>query len=137
MDDGISDPHAAAYTEITVRIPDDLARRLGAGAQLERRVLEALALDEFKQGHLTKPELRGLLGFGTRMKLDEFLKAHDVYEPYTLDDLEREREDLAAIAPDEESRARARQGAANIIARRESVSLGGLSIKDLINEGPR
>jgi hypothetical protein len=123
MDDGISDPHAAAYTEITVRIPDDLARRLGAGAQLERRVLEALALDEFKQGHLTKPELRRLLGFGTRMKLDEFLKAHDIYEPYTLADLERE------------SRARARQAAANIIARRKGVTLGGLSIKDLINEG--
>jgi hypothetical protein len=135
MDDGISDPHAAAYTEITVRIPDDLARRLGAGAQLERRVLEALALDEFKQGHLTKPELRRLLGFGTRMKLDEFLKAHDIYEPYTLEDLERERRDLDALEPDEETRARARQAAANIIARRKGVTLGGLSIKDLINEG--
>jgi Uncharacterised protein family (UPF0175) len=78
MGDSISDRQAAAYTEITVRIPDDLARHLGTGAQLERRVLEALALDEFRQGHLTKPELRRLLGFGTRMKLDEFLKAHDL-----------------------------------------------------------
>jgi Uncharacterised protein family (UPF0175) len=137
MDDGISDHHAAAYTEITVRIPDDLARRLGAGAQLERRVLEALALDQFRQGHLTKPELRRLLGFGTRMKLDEFLKAHDLYEPYTLEDPERERRELAALEPGEESRARARQAAANIIARRKGVTLGGLSIKDLINEGRR
>jgi hypothetical protein len=31
------------------------------------------------------------------MKLDEFLKAHDVYEPYTLDDLERERRDLQRL----------------------------------------
>jgi hypothetical protein len=37
--------------------------------------------------------------------------------------------------PAEESRARARQAAANIIARRKGVTLGGLSIKDLINEG--
>ena len=96
MDDSISDPHAT-YTEITVRIPDDLARRLGADTQRERRVLEALALDEFKQGHLTKPELRRLLGFGTRMKLDEFLKAHDIYEPYTMEDLERERRDLQRL----------------------------------------
>jgi hypothetical protein len=84
MDDSIPDPRGGPYTEITVRIPDDLARRLGTGSEVERRVLEALALEEFKQGHLTKPELRRLLGFSTRMKLDEFLKAHDVYEPYTL-----------------------------------------------------
>ena len=121
--------------EITVRIPDDLAQRLGTPGEVERRALEALALEEYKLGHLTSPELRRLLGFGTRAKLDEFLRAHDVYEPYTLEELEREREDLAAIVPDEESRARARQAAANIIARRKGVTLGGLSIKDLINEG--
>jgi hypothetical protein len=137
MDDSIPDPRDGAYTEITMRIPDDLARRLGTVGEIERRALEALALEEFKLGHLTKPELRRLLGLGTRMKLDEFLKAHDVYEPYTLDDLEREREDLAAIVPDKKSRARARQAAANIIARRKGVTLGGLSIKDLINEGRR
>jgi hypothetical protein len=137
MDDNLRDSGAGAYTEITLRIPDELARRLGTVGEIERRALEALALEEFKLGHLTKPELRRLLGFRTRMKLDELLKAHDVYEPYSLDDLKREREDLAAIAPDEESRARARQAAANIITRRKGVSLGGLSIKDLINEGRR
>ena len=121
--------------EITVRIPDDLARRLGTTGELERRALEALALEEFKLGHLTRPELRRLLGFGTRAKLDEFLTAHEVYGTYTAGDLERERQDLATIVPDEESRARARQAAANIIARRKGVTLGGLSIKDLINEG--
>src|SRR5258707_1062107 len=107
MDDNIRDSGAGAYMEITVRIPDDLARRLGTVGDIERRALEALALQEFKLGHLTNPEMRRLLGFATRMKLDEFLKAHDVFEPYTLDDLKREREDLAAIAPDEENRARA------------------------------
>jgi Uncharacterised protein family (UPF0175) len=121
--------------EIIVRIPEDLARRLGTVGEIERRALEALALEELKLGNLTKPELRRLLGFGTRMKLDEFLRAHDVYEPYTLEELEREREHLASIVPDEESRGRARQAAANIITRRKGVSLGGLSIKDLINEG--
>ena len=93
MDDTIR----TAYTEITVRIPDDLAKRLGTVGELKRRALEALALEEFKQGHLTKPELRRLLGFGTRMKLDEFLKAHDIYEPYTMEDLERERRDLQRL----------------------------------------
>jgi len=31
------------FTEITVRIPEDLARRLGTGGEIKRRVLEAIA----------------------------------------------------------------------------------------------
>jgi hypothetical protein len=83
--------------EITLRIPDELARLLGSTGEIERRALEALALEEYKLSHLTKPELRRLLGFGTRAKLDEFLKAHDVFETYTLEDLERERRDLERL----------------------------------------
>jgi hypothetical protein len=97
MDDSIPDPRAGAYTEITVRIPDELARHLGTAGEVERRVLEAIALDEFKRGHLNRAELRRLLGFGTRMKLDEFLAAHGVFGTYTLDDLERERRDLQRL----------------------------------------
>jgi uncharacterized protein UPF0175 len=97
MDDTIPGLQSGAYTEITVRIPEALARLVAAGGEVERRAIEALALDEFRQGHLTKAELRRLLGFGTRMRLDEFLKAHDVYEPYTLADLDRERRDLQRL----------------------------------------
>jgi hypothetical protein len=83
---------------LIVEIPDDVAKRLAAvGGDLSRRALEALALEEYKQDHLTKPELRRLLGFGTRDALDGFLKAHDVFEPYSLDDLERERRDLQRL----------------------------------------
>jgi hypothetical protein len=83
--------------EITFTIPDELARLIGATDEIERRALEALALEEFKRGHLTKPELRRVLGFGTRYELDGFLKAHAVYEPYGLEDLERERGDLERL----------------------------------------
>ena len=83
--------------DVTVHIPDDLAQRLSTPSELERRALEALALEEYKLGHLTKPELRRLLGFGTRYALDGFLKAHDVFEPYSLADLERERQDLQRL----------------------------------------
>ena len=80
---------------LTVQIPDDLAKRLtAAGGDLSRRALEAFALEEFKSGHLTNPEIRQLLGFETRAALDGFLKAHGVFEEYTLDDLEQERRDL-------------------------------------------
>lgn len=84
--------------ELTVQIPDDLAGRMGAsGGDLSRRALEALAVEEFKSGHITKPELRRLLGFETRYELEGFLKAHDVYEDYTMQDLEQELEGLTRL----------------------------------------
>jgi len=64
-------------TEVTFEIPDDIASHMTAtGTDLSRRALESLALEEFKSGRITKPELRRLLGYGTRWKLDGFLKAH-------------------------------------------------------------
>lgn len=78
-----------------VRIPDDIAVRMAdAGVDLPRRALEALAIEEYRLGHLTDLELRRLLGFSTRYQLDGFLKAHDVYDEYTLEDFERERQAL-------------------------------------------
>jgi hypothetical protein len=41
--------------------------------------------------------LRRLLGFETRYQLDAFLKAHELYEDYTLQDLERELEGLRRL----------------------------------------
>ncbi|HEV1287078.1 MAG TPA: UPF0175 family protein [Bryobacteraceae bacterium] len=83
---------------LTVEIPDDLARRLSAtGGDLSRRALEALAADEYKHDRLTKPELQRLLGIETSFQLDEFLKAHDVWIEYTLEDAERERQGLERL----------------------------------------
>jgi hypothetical protein len=77
---------------LTVEIPDDFAARFSAaGPDLSRRALELLALEEYKSGHLTETELQRLLGFGTRYKLDGFLKAHGILiDDYTVDDLRRE-----------------------------------------------
>jgi hypothetical protein len=84
---------------VTVQIPDDIAKRLtAAGCDLSRRALEGFALEEYKSGHLTKPELRRLLGYETRAALDGFLKAHAVVEDLpTLADHERERQDLHSL----------------------------------------
>jgi len=76
---------------LTVEIPDDLARRLSAaGGDLSRRALEAFALEEYKSKRISKAELRRLLGFDTRYELDGFLKAHDVWMNYTIEDLHGE-----------------------------------------------
>jgi hypothetical protein len=79
--------------DVTIHIPDELAEHLGTPRDIERRVLETIALEEFKLGHLTKPELSRALGLG-RIELDGFLKAHELYEPYTLEEFEREQQTL-------------------------------------------
>jgi len=56
--------------------------------------LEGLALEEYKSGHITDPELLLLLGFQSRYELDGFLKAHGVYEDFTMEDLEHDMADL-------------------------------------------
>ena len=77
---------------VTVQIPDDLAKRLtAAGGDLSRRALEALAAEEYKHARLTKPELQRLLGIETSLQLDGFLKSHGVIEEHAVDDLEQER----------------------------------------------
>ena len=80
---------------LIVRIPDKLASRLGAnGRDLERQALEALVLESYRAGRVTTEELREALGFEVLNEVDGFLKAHGVYESYSVADLERERATL-------------------------------------------
>ena len=85
--------------ELTVQIPDDIAARLGASGDddLSRRALESFLAEEYRLGHLHKPDLRRLLGFRTSYQIDGFLKAHNVYEDYTMEELERELEGLRRL----------------------------------------
>jgi predicted HTH domain antitoxin len=84
--------------QLTVEIPDDLFSQINsAGGDLSGRALEALALDEYRSARLTKAELRRLLGFSTRYELDGFLKAREVYADYTIEDLQREIQDLKSL----------------------------------------
>lgn len=83
---------------ITLPIPDDIGQRLSAGGEdLSRRALEAFALEEYRAGRLTLPELGRLLGFETRPALDGFLKARGVSEECTLEDIEKDIEDLRRL----------------------------------------
>ena len=83
---------------LTVEIPDDLASRLSAaGGDLSRRALEALAAEEYKHDRLTKPELQRLLGIETSFQLDKFLKDHDVWIEYTMEDAERESQTFRSL----------------------------------------
>ncbi len=82
---------------LTLHIPDELAARYASAAEMERRTLEALALDEFRLGHLTRPALKQVLGFATRGELDTFLVDHGVAGRFDENDLGRDRADLQRL----------------------------------------
>src|SRR5438105_2607942 len=118
--------------DITVRIPDDLASRLGTAREVGRRALEALALEEYRLGRLTKPDVQRLLGIDTHQALGSFLSAHNA----DADSISKDAHvSVSEIAIDDRSRMLAHQAAANIVARRKGTTLGDLTIEDLINEG--
>ena len=85
--------------QITVDIPDELARELAQpGQDPARAALEAMGLEAYRQRRITSYQLRTLLRIPSRYEFDGFLKEHQV-ETYTSKDLE---EDLATIRHFEE-----------------------------------
>jgi len=83
---------------LTVEIPADLAIQLSATAgDLSRRALEAFALEEYKSGHIGKTGLRRLLGIASLDELDGFLKAHDIWIDYSVEEFRRELQDLKRL----------------------------------------
>lgn len=82
---------------LTVRIPDDLAKRLGNPEELEQRALEALVIEEFRLGHISKDELAQALGLEGLHQIDGFLKSHDVYDPCTIEDVRRDVETVKRL----------------------------------------
>ena len=79
--------------QITVDIPDELVSPLlPAGQNPARAALEAIAIEAYRQHRLTGYQLRQLLGIRSRYELDGFLKQHQVWLEYSMEDFERERE---------------------------------------------
>jgi hypothetical protein len=107
---------------VTIAIPDDVAARLGSEAELERRALEALALEEFRAGRLTRPELGRMLALADRSLLDGFLQAHGVTT-------------ATPAGPDDDAAADALVARFRAFAAKHT--LGGPDIKALISEGRR
>ena len=97
----IDGPERLCHTvimDLIVHLPDDLATRLSAtGGDLPRRLLEALAAEAYRNGDLTKPELRRLLGLQTRAALDGFLNAHAINESISVEELQRQLDDLERL----------------------------------------
>jgi hypothetical protein len=79
---------------ITVQLPDAVGSLLFANCQEPTRaVLEAVALEGYRTDRLSEYDVQQLLGFETRMEVHGFLKEHNVYLHYTVDDLEHDMQE--------------------------------------------
>jgi hypothetical protein len=75
---------------ISLDIPDELAPMVtAAGKDLSRTALEALGLEAYSKRRITGFQLRQLLGLHSRWELEEFLRAHRVYD-YSVEDFEKD-----------------------------------------------
>jgi predicted HTH domain antitoxin len=84
--------------EVTVEIPEDIARQLHTKwDNLPRGVLESLALEAYRSDTLTTMQLRRLLGFQTPMEVDAFLKQAGIYLDYDLSDLRADIETVRRV----------------------------------------
>src|SRR5262245_28592582 len=77
--------------EVVIHLPEDVAAAV-PWEDVPRHILEQIALEGYQERWLSEAQIRRLLGYGTRMQVHGFLKAHGVPLDYTVEDLEQDRE---------------------------------------------
>jgi hypothetical protein len=82
--------------EVTVELPDDIARHLGEASKMPRQMLEAFAAEAYRAQKLSRHQLSQLLGLDY-WQTDGFLTQHEARRPLTLEDLEIDRQSLASL----------------------------------------
>ncbi len=82
--------------EVTVELPDDIARHLGAAGEMPRQMLEAFAAEAYRAQRLSRHQLSRLLGLDY-WRTEEFLDQHEARRPFTLADLQIDRQSLASL----------------------------------------
>ncbi len=79
--------------QIQIALPDDVACFLeGKWGSLERKLLEMLVIEAYREGSISAGKVRELLGMSTRLEVDAFLKAKEVDLDYNEADFEADRQ---------------------------------------------
>lgn len=77
--------------DIQIQIPDGLAHDLQAKwGDLERKLLEIVVVEAYREGIISTGKVRQLLGLSTRLDADAFLKARGVDLNYDETDFEQD-----------------------------------------------
>jgi hypothetical protein len=76
--------------QVTVEIPDQFLDHLvPAGRDAANSLLEESVAGAYRSGRLTMEQVRQLLGLGTRMQVDAFLQAHEIFD-YSVEFLDQD-----------------------------------------------
>jgi hypothetical protein len=87
--------------QIAIELPEDIGQELQSRwKDLPAAVLEAVALEGYRTGSLTESQVRRMLGFETRMQVNQFLREHGIYYEYSQEELEAEIEDNKRLLAD-------------------------------------
>lgn len=79
--------------QVSIELPEDIAEGLQVKwHDVPRGVLEVIALEGYRSSSLTTEQVRRMLGYRTRMQVDEFLKRNGVYLEYTEEDFAHDAE---------------------------------------------
>ena len=77
--------------QIQIALPNDVACSLEAKwGNLERKLLEMLAIEAYREGSISAGKVRELLGMSTGLEVDAFLKEKGVYLHYDEADFEQD-----------------------------------------------
>ena len=82
--------------EVTVQLPDDIAKHLGENSEMPRQMLEAFAAQAYRSHKLSRHQLSHLLALDY-WQTEDFLTQHAAKRPFTLADLQIDRQSLAAL----------------------------------------
>lgn len=86
-------------TTIAVDVPEEIAKRLeNAWRDVSRGALEAVALEGYRDGTLSRDQVGQLLGFSL-WETEAFLKQRHAYLQYAEEDLASDRRDLDGAMP--------------------------------------
>jgi len=84
---------------VAIDLPEEIARQLTAAwRDMPRKTLEAVAVEGYRTGVLTRGQIGSFLGLSF-YETEAFLKERQAYLPYGSSDLDQDRADLDQALP--------------------------------------
>ena len=85
--------------KVDIQIPENIGQQLQREwRDVPRRALEAIAIEAYRSGALSRAQVGDLLGLSF-WETEAFLKEHQAYLDYSVEDLEEDRATLKRILP--------------------------------------
>ena len=85
--------------KVDIQIPENIGQQLQREwRDVPRRALEAVAIEAYRSAALSREQVGDLLGLSF-WETEAFLKEHQAYLDYSVEDLEEDRATLKRILP--------------------------------------